>query len=81
MCVTVRLLQTKQDTNTFSLKKLHPFFTCAWTAVKTPKAFISVTDHVRNNVHSAYSLKMFHVSDFRRAGVELCRGMVGPDYE
>lgn len=86
MCVTVRLLQTHEGTNTFSLKKLHSFVACPLIgaqceAVKTLRAFISVTDNVRNNVNSAYSLKTFHVSEFRRAVVELHCNMVGSDYE
>lgn len=86
MCVTARFLKTQQGTNTFSLKKLHSFvtypqITVKCEALKTLKAFVSVTDNVRNNVHIVYSLKTFHVSDFRRAGVELYRSMVGSDYE
>jgi hypothetical protein len=86
VCVTVRLLQTQQGTNTFSLKKLHSFVIYPQIAVqcealKTLKAFVSVTYNVRNNEHIAYSLKTFHVSDFRGAGVELYRSMVGSDYE
>jgi len=86
VCVTVRLLQTQQGTNTFSLKKLHSFVTypqiaVQYEALKTLKAFVSVTDNVRNNVHIPYSLKTIHVSDFRTAGVELYRSMIGSDYE